>query len=228
MRSAGGGQRKQHEPAMRLLLGLAAFGATLTKNVDAVCPKASAPVNKNRAGCDQKQLATATYQACQTACCADSLCVSWNWDSNLTTGRPPPCKTGGCCWLKACDKGPGAPAPACPAPGCTSFSGTSGRPEPPAPPPPPLPPPPAPVCPSGPGKPCFFNHGTRPGVTASYDCEMRKHVGPLFTRSSAVAAPPPPPHPLTHSQTDSVCPRTPGVRLFSDDPPLTWQLQVCV
>lgn len=183
-------------PRMRLLLSLAAFGASLATTTDGTCPKVSAPINKNRGGCDQKQLSANTYAACQTACCADSLCASWNWDSNLTSGRPPPCKIpgSGCCWLKTCDKGPGAPAPACPgSSGCTSWSGSSGRPEPPAPPLPPLPPPPAPICPSGPGKPCFYNHGTRPGVTASYDCEMRKHVRPhsIFRPSPEVPAPQP-------------------------------------
>ena len=85
---------------------------------------------------------------------------------------------GPCCWLKNCAcssiRGSGCSFEK-PFAHCESWSGTSGRasPPPPAPTPPPLPPPPPP-CP--PGEKCFHNHGTRPGVTKSFDCEVRKHA----------------------------------------------------
>eukprot|EP01050_Picozoa_sp_SAG11_P000259 SAG11_NODE_6_length_32111_cov_33.703174_16_plen_165_part_00 len=55
--------------------------------------------------------ATATYQECQAACCADERCIEWNWDSNLTAAfRPPQCRgTGGCCWLKTAAANPEGP-----------------------------------------------------------------------------------------------------------------------
>jgi hypothetical protein len=148
---------------MRLLLLCAAAAACLAA-ADAACPNASAAQHAQRGGCDQKQLATATYAACSAACCDDPLCAAWNWDSNLTAaqrhggcvGHP-----GGCCWLKTCVE-PSSTHSMCGAggePGCTSWTGTSGRPSI-APVPPPPPPPPPPVCPMGEGKPCFHNHGT--------------------------------------------------------------------
>ena len=150
-------------------------------SADAACPHASAALHANRGGCDHKQVATSTYAGCQAACCNDTTCAAWNWDSNLTAGQRRGGCVGnheGCCWLKGCVATPtqqmcgGGGEP-----GCTSWTGTSGRP-PSTPPPPPPPPPPKPVCPMGEGKPCFHNHGTPTyaGATASYDCEMRKHA----------------------------------------------------
>eukprot|EP00039_Didymoeca_costata_P002357 m.59603 g.59603 ORF g.59603 m.59603 type:complete len:982 (-) comp11259_c0_seq3:95-3040(-) len=144
------------------------FGTTF-----AVCPHASTPAQKNLGGCDYHQIAVKDFQTCQQACCADKMCSSWNFDSNLTAAqRPPACKASGgplgCCWLKGCPGNPGKTCGSQP-PDCVSWSGTSGR----RPPSPPVPPPPPP-CPTG--EICFYNEGTRPGVTKSFDCAMRTHA----------------------------------------------------
>ena len=125
------------------------------------CKGASSPVQQNRAGCDDRQIATADQTACQLACCADAACQTWNWDSNLTAQqRPAACAgTGGCCWLKNCAGTAGRPCGG--TPDCVSWSGS-------------VPPQPPPACPAG--EVCFHNHGTRPGVTKSFDCAVRKHA----------------------------------------------------
>ena len=119
-----------------------AASASSPSGSGSTCPGAPAssspskPQNKNRSGCDSSQMSTDNYTACEAACCADTLCLAWNWDSNLTTNRAPACPTPGtgCCWLKTCTTGYVGPGSAwCGgAPGvnpghCVSWSGTSGR-----------------------------------------------------------------------------------------------------
>ena len=130
---------------------------------DMDCPKATAPEEQNLSGSDIAQVRTATFGDCQKACCANLGCFSWNWDSNLSTHRPSACPAGGCCWLKGPHAVSGSNCGNVGHPGCASWSGKSGR-TPPGPPP----------CP--PHEQCFHNHGTRPGVPKSFDCEVRKHA----------------------------------------------------
>lgn len=152
------------------------------------CPSPSSPADTGRTGCDLRQLETANYSACEAACCDEPRCTAWDWDSNLTAAQAPaacsnpaPGGARSCCWLKNCPgnlttiKCGGAPH-------CDSWSGTSGRP--PSPPPPP-PPPPPPVCPPGWIKATWdspagcmnpLGNGSRAGLPAGYDCEVRTHA----------------------------------------------------
>eukprot|EP00041_Stephanoeca_diplocostata_P034294 m.1157080 g.1157080 ORF g.1157080 m.1157080 type:complete len:652 (+) comp24495_c0_seq3:52-2007(+) len=154
---------------MEQLLCMAVLMTTASLSTPKACPKPSTPVNENLSGCDFKQLTTATFSECESTCCGDTRCVAWNWDSNLTAKqRPHSCPgTTGCCWLKSCRRS-GTNCGGGGNPGCKSWSGNSGRS--PSPPSPPAPPP----CP--PGKKCFWNQGTRSGVTKSFDCASRKHA----------------------------------------------------
>jgi hypothetical protein len=153
------------------------------------CPSPSPPSNKERTGCDLRQLRTVNFSACKVACCGESRCTAWNWDSNLTASQAPKtCSTPlgslgeprSCCWLKSCpgslttNKCGGTPH-------CDSWSGSSGRPPSP---PPPIPPPPA-QCPPGWIKASWdspvgcmdpLGNGSRAGLPAGYDCEVRKHA----------------------------------------------------
>ena len=134
------------------------------------CPHASAAANVARTSCDVKQVATLNYSACAAACCADTSCVAWNWDSVLPVGLAPlACRAAGapysCCWLKDC-AGHDVPK----RPGFDSWSGDSGHVA------------PTPHCPKGQvyraGFKCVDPHdtGTPTGVPAGYDCEVRKHA----------------------------------------------------
>lgn len=40
------------------------------------CPHPSAPAHVPRAACDVRQVHTANYSACQSACCTDEKCVA--------------------------------------------------------------------------------------------------------------------------------------------------------
>ena len=154
------------------------------------CPSPSQPVNGNTYGDDLRQLWTASYGACAAACCSEPRCTAWDWDSNLTALQAPAAcdqpavpatEPRSCCWLKH-GKGSLSPAKCGGTPHCDSWSGTSGRP--PSPPPPP-PPPPPPVCPPGWIKAAWdsaagcmnpLGNGSRPGLPAGYDCEVRRHA----------------------------------------------------
>jgi hypothetical protein len=40
------------------------------------CPSPSPPANKDRTGCDLRQLRTMNYSACEAACCGEPRCTS--------------------------------------------------------------------------------------------------------------------------------------------------------
>jgi len=152
------------------------------------CPSPSPPANANILGCDLRQLWAADHGSCEAACCGEPRCTAWDWDSNLTAAQAPaacanPAGPAGaprsCCWLKHCAGTP-SPAKCGGAPHCDSWSGTSGRP--PSPPPPPVEPS---VCPPGWIKASWdsaggcmdpLGSGSRPGLPAGYDCEVRRHA----------------------------------------------------
>lgn len=146
------------------------------------CPSLSPPSNQDRTGCDLRQMRTVNFSSCEAACCGEPRCTAWNWDSNLTAAQAPAAcaaplgEPRSCCWLKHC---PGSPAAIkCGgAPDCESWSGISGR--------PPSPPSPPPACPPGWIKASWdsvtgcmdpLGNGSRAGLPAGYDCEVRKHA----------------------------------------------------
>lgn len=159
-----------HRPAAGVVIVAVVVSAVALASEDIACATSSPATQGNLGGCDLRQLAAAKYSSCKAACCATPGCQSWNWDSNLTASqRPRVCHEGGCCWLKSCPGSPGKTCGGGGAAGCESWSGAVYRP--PSPPPPPPPPPPCPK-----GQACFWNQGTRSGVTKAFDCEVRKHA----------------------------------------------------
>ena len=138
-----------------------------------LCTKALPPEKCQRIGAgDYRQFPAANHSICAAACCADARCGSWNWDASMSVpATMPACRSGGkslpCCYLKGgglenCTGNSTANDPA-------AWSGVArpGK---------PVQPRPAPAPPAPPAHRGHSSAGTPDGMSASYDCEVRKHA----------------------------------------------------
>ena len=162
-------------PATMMVAALALVAARIIAAavLPPLCTKALPPEKCQRIGAgDYRQFPAANHSICAAACCADARCGSWNWDASMSVpATMPACRSGGkslpCCYLKGgglenCTGNSTANDPA-------AWSGVArpGK---------PVQPRPAPAPPAPPAHRSHSSAGTPDGMSASYDCEVRKHA----------------------------------------------------